>query len=101
VTGASFPNAGFILMPNFISILDIHNVVNAEGLWQIQIQETYFAMKLCCRDGQIFLILDELHVVRSAPDWSAAPFFSSEVGQGGLRPSVRRRRFGRGAGEGG
>jgi hypothetical protein len=70
-------------MPNFISIFDIHNVVNAEGLWQIQIQETYFAMKLCCRDGQIFLILDELHVVRSAPDWSAALSFRLKLARVG------------------
>jgi hypothetical protein len=32
----------FILMPNFISIFIIHNVVNGEGLWQIENLNTYF-----------------------------------------------------------
>jgi hypothetical protein len=41
-------------MPNFISIFDIHNVVNADGLWQIQIQETYFAMESSCGMAYIF-----------------------------------------------
>src|SRR6266851_905552 len=32
----------FILMPNFIPIFIIHNVVNGGGLWQIQNLNTYF-----------------------------------------------------------
>ncbi len=32
----------FILVPNFMSIFIIHNVVNREGLWQIENLNTYF-----------------------------------------------------------
>jgi hypothetical protein len=80
MTCAGFLTNGFILMPNFILIFDIHNVVNGGGLWQISDERFILRRKRAAGMAKYRL---KFTGVGPIPDWTAVLLLSCEVARAG------------------